>query len=475
LLRQATAWSAPLFQNVCQEGNCPVAKDISVTSAVAANLLKHLPPDRVRYGGSEDRRLWNGAVSRAPALIVRPHTPTEVAIAVLTARSHDLPLSVLVGGNDWVGRSLRDGGLVVDLTEMRNVVVNPQLQIATVEGGATAGDVVAAAQPHGLTAATGTTGGVGMAGLTLGGGYGPLNGRFGLALDNLLSADVVLADGRQLTANPTVEPELYWALRGGGGNFGVVTALSIRLHAVPEILSGFIIYPWSQATAVWTQLDEILHHGPDELTVQSGILTGPDGGPTVFLSPVWSGELSQGQAVIEQLLQLGTPLSSQLAPTRYADMLSFFDAQTVTGRHYALRTRTVSSYTPEVITALIEAGESQSSVLSGVFIHHFHGAATRVAADATAFGIRTPHFVVEIMAAWEPDDDKTPHWAWADGVSTNLATHALPGGYANLLGPSDHDQIAHAYGPNAGRILAAKSRYDPDHVFSAIPLPPDPT
>jgi len=394
---------------------------------------------------------------------------------VLTARSHDVPLSVRGGGNDWAGRSLRDGGLVIDLTEMRQVVITPQLQVASVEGGATAGDVVAAAQPHGLTAATGTTGGVGMAGLTLGGGYGPLNGRFGLALDNLLSAEVVLADGRQVTANPTSEPELYWALRGGGGNFGVATSLSIRLHAVPEILSGFIIYPWSQATDVWTQLNEILHHGPDELTVQSGILSGSDGGPTVFLSPVWSGDLARGHTVVEQLLRLGTPLSSQVAPTRYADMLSFFDAQTVTGRHYALRTRTVPSYTPDVIAALIEAGESQSSVLSGVFIHHFHGAATRVAVDSTAFGIRTPHFVVEILAAWNPDDDQTPHLAWADGVSTNLAADALPGGYANLLGPTDHDQIAHAYGPNAERLLAAKNRYDPDQVFSAIPLPPDPT
>jgi FAD/FMN-containing dehydrogenase len=449
-----------------------VAKNISVTSAVAADLLKHLPSDRVRYGGSDDFRIWNGAVNRVPALIVRPHTPAEVGSAVLTARSHDLPLSVLVGGNDWVGRSLRDAGLVIDLAEMRQVVVSPQLQVATVEGGATAGDVVAAAQPHGLTAATGTTSGVGMAGLTLGGGYGPLNGRFGLALDNLLSADVVLADGRQVTANPASEPELYWAMRGGGGNFGVATSLSIRLHAVPEILSGFIIYPWSQATDVWTQLNEILHDGPDELTVQSGILTGSDGGPTVFLSPVWSGDLSRGHAVVEQLSQLGTPLSSQVARRRYADMLSFFDAQTVTGRHYALRTRTVPSYTSEVIAALIEAGESRSSALSGVFIHHFHGAATRAAVDSTAFGIRTPHFVVEIMAAWEPDDDEAPHWAWADGVSTNLAAHALAGGYANLLGPSDHDQIAHAYGPNADRLLAAKSRYDPDHVFSAIPLPP---
>jgi FAD/FMN-containing dehydrogenase len=236
--------------------------DMSAMSAVAADLLKHLPPGRIRYGGADDRRLWDGAVTRVPALTVRPHTPAEVSAAVLTARRHDLPLSVLAGGHDWAGRSVRDGGLVIDLAEMRQVVVSPRLQVASVEGGATAGDVISAAQPLGLTAVTGTTGGVGMAGLTLGGGYGPLNGRFGLALDNLLGVDVVLADGRQVTANPTSEPDLYWALRGGGGNFGVATSLNFRLHRVPEILSGFIIYPWTQAADVWIQLNEILTTDP---------------------------------------------------------------------------------------------------------------------------------------------------------------------------------------------------------------------
>jgi FAD/FMN-containing dehydrogenase len=447
-------------------------KDISASSAVAADLLKHLPSSRIRYGGADDHLLWNGAVTRVPALLVRPHSPAEVAAAVLTARSHGLPLSVHAGGQDWAGRSLRDGGLVIDLAEMRGVVVSPRTRVAFAEGGATAGDVVTAARPHGLTAATGTTGGVGMAGLTLGGGYGPLNGRFGLALDNLLGADVVLADGRQVIASSTSEPELYWALRGGGGNFGVATSLHIRLHPVPDVLSGFIVYPWTQAAQVWGQLDEILHAGPDELTVQSGILPDSDTRPTVFLSTVWSGELSRGRPVVERLQRLGTPLWSDVAPRSYADMLGSFDAQVVPGRHYALRTRTVTSYTAEVIDALIEAGKSQSSVLSGVFIHHFHGASTRTAAESTAFGIRKPHFVVEIMAAWDPDDDPAPHCAWADAVSGNLAEHALPGGYANLLGPDDHDQIAHAYGPNAGRLLAAKNRYDPDNVFSAIPLPP---
>jgi FAD/FMN-containing dehydrogenase len=451
-----------------------MTKDISAFSAVAADLLKQLPSSRIRYGSADDHLLWNGAVKRAPALFVRPHNSAEVAVAVLTARSHGLPLSVHAGGQDWAGRSLRAGGLVIDLAEMRGVVVSPQTRVAFAEGGATTGDVVAAAARHGLTAATGTTGGVGMAGLTLGGGYGPLNGRFGLALDNLLSVDVVLADGRQVEASPTSEPELYWALRGGGGNFGVATTLHIRLHPVPEVLSGFIVYPWTQAAQVWRQLDGILHDGPDELTVQSGILPDSDGRPTVFLSTVWSGELSRGRSMVERLQRLGTPLWSDVAPRSYADMLGSFDAQVVPGRHYALRTRTVTSYTPEVIATLIEAGQSQSSTLSGVFVHHFHGAATRTEVEATAFGIRRPHFVIEVMAAWNPDADPAPHCAWADAVSTSLAAHALPGGYANLLGPDDHDQIAHAYGPNAGRLLAAKKQYDPDRVFSGIALPPAP-
>ena len=278
-----------------------MTKDISASSAVAADLLKHLPSSRIRYGSADDRLLWNGAVTRVPALIVRPHTPAEVAAAVLTARSHELPLSVQGGGHDWAGRSLRDGGLVIDLAEMRGVVVSPQTRVAFAEGGATAGDVVTAARPHGLTAATGTTGGVGMAGLTLGGGYGPLNGRFGLALDNLLGADVVLADGRQVTASPRSEPELYWALRGGGGNFGVATSLNIRLHPVPDVLSGIIIYPWIQAAQVWRQLNEILLDGPDELTVQSGILPDSDGRPTVFFPRSGAVSSREGEVVIERL------------------------------------------------------------------------------------------------------------------------------------------------------------------------------
>lgn len=309
-----------------------------------------------------------------------------------------------------------------------------------------------------------------MAGPTLAGGYDPLSGRFGLALDNLIGADVVLADGRLVTADAAHEPELYWALRGGGGNFGVVTSMRVRLHPVRQLLARFILFPWAQAASVWEGLGAVLADCPDELTVQSGIISGPDGGPVMLLSPAWSGDLPRGDAAIEKLLRLGSPLVSQVAPMTYGDMLGQFDAYVVDGRHYAIRTRTVSDYSPNVLAALLEAGNTWTSPHSGLYIHHFHGAAALVPPDATAFGIRRPHFVVEIVPGWEPGDGAR-HRAWADSVSAALAPSVVPGGYVNLLGPDDHDQIAHAYGDNTARLLAAKARFDPDGIFSATPLP----
>jgi hypothetical protein len=446
--------------------------NISTAKALAAELDERCP-GCVLSGPDYDRsrRIWNGAVDHVPALIVRPHAPNDVRTAVQIAQRHGVPLSVRGGGHDWAGRSLRPDGLVIDLSAMNRVAVDSQTQLATLQGGATTGDVIKAAQVHRLSAATGTVGGVGMAGLTLGGGYGPLIGRYGLALDNLVSAEVVLADGRCVTATSSREPELYWALRGGGGNFGVVTSLSVQLHPVADVLAGLILYPWHQAAHVWAELNEILASAPDELTVQSGILCGPQGGPALFLSPVWCGDLAAGETAIQPLLRLGTPLSIQVEPMPYDAMLGLFDAHVVTGRHYTMRTRTVASYTPEVIAALLDAGAHQTSIFSAVSIHHFHGAATRVTLEATAFGIRHPHYMIEVLAAWESEDAPGRHLAWADGVATNLAPHSLPGGYPNLLGPTDDAQIAHAFGANTNRLRAAKNHFDPNGVFSAIPLP----
>jgi FAD/FMN-containing dehydrogenase len=445
----------------------------SAAAAAARDLRARLGADRVRVRGpayDRARRVWNGAVDHRPALIVRPGTPAGVQTAVLTARTYDLPISVRGSGHDWAGRAMRPGGLVIDLAGMRQVTVNAGARIAAVAGGATARPVVAAAAPHDLVAATATCGGVGLAGLTSVGGYGPLTGRFGLALDNLLGAEVVLADGRLVTADAAHEPGLFWAIRGGGGNFGVLTRLRIRLHPLRRLLAGFIVFPWDQAAGVWQALRSVLAGAPDELTVQSGIRTGPDASPWMFLSAAWSGEPAHGEKAIEELLRLGTPLLSHIVPRSYSQLPGQFDASIADGRHYAIRTRSVTAFTPEVVAALAEAGSALTSRLSLVSTHHFHGAAALVPADATAFGLRHEHFTFEIVAAWEPHDARgARHRAWADSLSARLAPHALPGGYPGLLGPDDHDQIAHAYGPNDARLRAAKARYDPDGIFAATP------
>ena len=446
------------------------ATDLATTAA--NDLLRRADPAQVYTASSPSYapRIWNAAVKRRPGLVVRARAARGVQEAIRVARDHGMRLSVLGGGHDWAGRGLCDGGMVIDLSRMRGVTVDASARVATVGGGATAADVMAAAAPYGLVAAAGNCGGVGMTGLTLGGGYGPLNGRFGLASDNMLSAEVVLADGRTVTADATNETELFWALRGGGGNFGVVTSMRVRLHPVDRLIGGLIVFPWSQAATMWRGLGELLSTAPDELTVQSGLLPDPDGNPAAFLAPAWSGDLAAGERVVGALAKLGTPLVTQVAPMTYGEMLGQWDAHVVGGQHWAVRTRTLPGFTPKIIDALVEAGRTRTSPRSLLPIHHCHGASTRIPSDETAFANRREHFVVEIVAGWSSGDGAA-HRAWANEVSAALAPHAMPGGYPNLLGPDDHEQIVEAYGDNAIRLSAAKMRYDPDGVFTAIPLP----
>jgi FAD/FMN-containing dehydrogenase len=441
----------------------------AVISAAAADLARAINATQVRVRSAAPL-IWNAAAQHRPALIVRPESSFDVQIAIRVARDRGMRLSVLGGGHDWLGRAVCDGGLVIDMSGMRSVTVDSRARIATAGGGVIAAGLIDAVAPYGLVAATGNCGGVGMTGLTLGGGYGPLNGRFGLASDNLVGAEVALADGRTVAADATHEPELFWALRGGGGNFGVVTSMRVRLHPLDRLIGGMIVFPWSQAATVWRGLGELLSTAPDELTVLSGLLCDPDGNPAVFLAPAFSGDHRCGEAAVDKLVKLGTPLTTQVAPVTYREWLSLFDAWSVRGQCWAIRTRTVAGYTPGVIDTFREAGRALTSPPSGISIHHCHGASTRVTSDQTAFANRRPHFVVEIVASWGTGDGAT-HRAWADAVSAALAPHAQPGGYANLLGPDDHDQIANAYGENAIRLAAAKAQYDPDGVFTAIPLP----
>ncbi|MGK8525031.1 FAD-binding oxidoreductase [Nocardia asteroides] len=419
--------------------------------------------------------VWNGAVRHRPAVVLRCRTPADVQAGVRAARDHGVPLSVRGGGHDWAGRALTDGGLTLDLSAMRQVRVDPDARVAWVSGGASSAEVAEAAHAHGLVAVTGTAGSVGMVGLSLGGGYGPLSGRFGLAVDNVLAVDVVLADGSLVTADAEREPELFWAVRGGGGNFGVVTGMRIRLHAVAALLSGMIMYPAEQAGTVLAGLAEHLpEHTPDALTVQSGFVTGPTGSPAVFVAPTWCGAARTGEHEVESFARLGDPLLVHTGPVTLPDLMAGTNALFPPGRHIEIATRTVPELSPAVRNALQAGGRAATSPLSAVALHTLHGAAARIPVTDTAFGNRHPHLTVEVIAAWEPGDAAEPaHRAWAANLADALTPDALPGGYPNLLGPRDTARIAHAYGPNTTRLLAAKRRYDPDALFHSIPLPTD--
>jgi len=435
-------------------------------AVMLGNVL--LPGERAYSSACQ---IWNGAVDHRPALFALCRTVEDVQAAVRTARAHNLPLSVRGGGHDWAGRALRHDGLVVDLSGMRGVEVDHQARVAKVGGGATAIDLITAAAPHGLAAATGTVGAVGMVGMTLGGGYGPLTSRYGLALDNLLEAKVVLADGQVVVANGFENAELFWALRGGGGNFGVVVSITVRLHPIDKLLAGLILFPWSEAESVLRGYAEKVASAPDELTVTVCMLSCPTGEPLLFLAPTWSGEHSEGEQIITGLQTLGTPILVRVGPMSCSDLLAMHDTHVVNGRHYAVKTHWISAMTPEVISKLVAAGAYRASPLSAIKLYPFHGAATRVPFDATAFGLRREHFLVEITAAWEPGDNIAIHRQWAQNFSRALAPVELPGGYPNLLGPEELDRIAQAYGDNIGRLQQVKRRFDPEWIFSATPLP----
>ncbi|BBG03900.1 MULTISPECIES: FAD-binding oxidoreductase [Pseudonocardia] len=445
---------------------------------LVAALRSTVPTGSVHTAGPEFTRattLFNSAAETTPHVVVRCVSTADVQAAVRAAREHDVAISVRSGGHDFWGRGIRAGGLVLDLTGMRTVHIDAEARHAVVGGGALSSDVVSAAERVGLTAVTGTSGAVGMVGLTLGGGYGPLIGRFGLAADNLLGADVVLADGSLVRADAEHHPDLFWALRGGGGNFGVVTSARIQLHPVPTVVSGTILYPATRTRRLLSDLGEILHEGPDELSVDIGFLPGPAGDPVVYLAPTWSGDIGRGDAddgPVRALARLATPMTAEIGPVARSTTLAATDAMFPVGRRGAIRTRTVRDISEPVGARLEHGAATFTSGFSAVLAHDFHGAATRRDLDTTAFGIRRPHRMIEVIAMWENDGrGDTPHLDWADTVHEALAPHSLPGGYVNFLGPDHPDQIAEAYGTNTRPLLSIKSKLDPDSVFTATPLP----
>jgi FAD/FMN-containing dehydrogenase len=414
--------------------------------------------------------IWAKSFGPPPRAIVHCRTAEDVQATIRAAQDCDIPVSVRGGGHDWAGRSLCSG-IVIDLSGMRNVTVGSDHRTAMISGGARAADVIAVTDPLHLAAVTGSCSTVGMMGLALGGGYGPLIGCFGLALDNIINAQVVLSDGSIVSANSETNQELFWALRGGGGNFGVVTAARYRLHDLESVHSGMLLYPFSETEAVFKGCNDILASAPDELTVQLSHVIDPNGMVMAMVIPTWCGRPGDGEARLAPFLKLGRLQAGTIERKSYGALLATFDPFIVDGLHAVMETCWLPTLDDQAINVFIDAMQSAPSPGCALITHEFKGAASRVTEDATAFGLRRDHVLIEVLTTFSDAMDAPAHRRWARATREAFAT-ALPGGYPNFLSGDDAERAANSYGRNARRLMETKRRYDPDNFFSsAIPLP----
>jgi FAD/FMN-containing dehydrogenase len=439
--------------------------------AVHDALRESIPDSRIHSAGvgyeAARQRLYNTGLDFSPQLVVTPESTSDVRAAVLAAQEHGLTVSVLGGGNDWSGRAVR-GDVVIDLIRMQQVEI--QGDVAVVQGGATLSQLAEAAESHGLAAATGTMGRVGVAGLTLGGGYGPLTGRLGMAADNLVGAQVVLADGRVVAADVAREPDLFWALRGGGGNFGVVTSMRIRLHRIPSLSAGMIAFPLEQAPEVLHRYSGLVQQFPEDLTETLGFLQTPDGSIVLVILHAWCGDEAQDARIRDMVAGLGDPLAVQVQRKSLWQMIRAADQLAVTDATLLCRTVTLPELGAETARIMVAAMRRRPSPLSWIGMHPFHGVPERVPVESTAFGLRRRHVMIGFYALWRGDDDGE-NAAWADAGEAAMSPYALDSAYPNYFGEDRPNQAAVAYGPNADRLLRVKAHFDPTDIFRAISLP----
>ncbi|SEB19222.1 FAD-binding oxidoreductase [Pedobacter hartonius] len=444
-------------------------------SQKSADELENYLGDKMILPGNEKyAECYQGwaATDHEPAMICLCANTADVQAAVVLAVKKNIPLSVRGGGHDWQGRSFINGGLVIDLTGLNTIKIDETAKSAVIGGGVKTIDLTKAADAYGLIPVIGTSGEVGVAGFTMGGGYGLTSPSNGLGTDNLLSAELVLADGSLVTASQTENPDLLWALCGSGGNFGVVTSLQIRLHEAKPVLSGFIMFALAEAEKVLRGFEELMKNAPDELYTLLSIRTVPDGGIFLLVTPTWYGDPEVGKPVIESIRQLGTPVMEQISASSMLGLMESFAPYIGNGRYRYLKTRWIAKLLPEVIDGITAAAARISSPFSIITLFYLHGKPTRVPLAETAFGIRDVHYTLLIATEWEPEDTGTSHIhkEWADDYFELTAPYSLPGGYPNVLGSENTNQISQAYGSNLQRLQLVKKKFDPDHVFNSIPL-----
>jgi FAD/FMN-containing dehydrogenase len=436
-----------------------------------------IQPGQERY--EKVRRVWNGMIDRKPAMIVRCRGTADVIAAVKFARARGLPVSVRGGGHNVAGRALVDGGLVIDLSPMRSVRVDPKRKLVRVGGGSTLGDIDHETAPFGLAVPMGLVTRTGIAGLTLHGGIGQLTRKYGLAADNLMAADVVTADGRLLMADAEHHPDLLWALRGGGGNFGVVTSFEFQLRPISqEIWVAMAMYPVAKARKVLGFFRDFMMEAPDEIMSLALLWNSPTeehiapehrGVPVVVLSAWYSGSFEEGENALRPFREVDTPIIDLSGPMPYLTSQALFDVDFPPGRRYYWKSLYLNDLSDEVIQALIDHAALRPSPISELDIWALGGAMSRVRPEDTAFGARDAPFMLGVEANWLKGSEDEANVAWARRVYHDLLKFSTGRSYLNFPGFAEEGEelIRKTYGANYPRLQAVKARYDPDNFFSS--------
>jgi FAD/FMN-containing dehydrogenase len=411
------------------------------------------------------RRVFNGMIDRRPALIAQCLGASDVKAAVDFARAQGLPVAVRGGGHNVAGHGTADGAVLIDFSRMRTARVDVDARTVRADPGCNWIDFDTETVAHGLATTGGTVGSTGIGGLTLGGGLGFLMGSYGLTCDNLISADLVTADGTLITVSEGSNPDLFWGIRGGGGNFGVVTSFEYRLHPVDSLLAGLVVYPTEAAREALQLFRAVTMDAPDELSCAFVMITLPDGPRVAAIAACFNGPIAVGERLVEPLRRLGPPIDDGIRPMRYTEVQRTF-AEIPFGLHNYWKGHFIGEMADDVVDATMEAFASLTSDHSAILIEAPHGAVRNIAPDATAFGQRDARFNVSGLAIWEPDDAPDRHIAWSRTYAAALGPFAS-GGYVNYLGDdATADDVAHAYGEKRyRRLVALKDRYDPTNMF----------
>ncbi len=442
----------------------------SALDAALAKLSGAFLGDLIRPGApgyEEARKVHNGLIDKRPALIACCRGTADVVDAVRLSRELGLEVAVRGGGHSPAGRAVVDGGLMIDLSPMRGIAVDPRARTVRAQGGVTWVEFNRETQLHGLATTGGAVGSTGIAGLTLGGGVGWLMGRHGAACDNLRAAELVLADGRVRTASAEENPDLFWGIRGGGGNFGVTTAFEFRLHPVgPTVTSGFVLHPFSKAQDVLRFFREATSAMPEDLALMAGLLHGPDGSALAGIVAVHCGPLAEGEAATRSVKAFGSPVLDSVGPMSYCDANRMFDASYPKGALNYWKSSFLEGLSDDAIRTIDAAYAACPTPMSGIFVERMHGAITRVPVGETAFPHRSAGYNLLVLAQWTDPRDTDRCIRWGRESYAAMKPFMASRRYVNYLDQDDvADAVAAAYGPNYPRLREIKTQYDPDNWF----------